>query len=903
MGESDNDSWSVVDDNDSVEDRKPAPEISDTGETQLGAHESTADDLRAAGTAASSGSRGNDSPARSVRLEAIGPSSSASDLRLPSVTLPAYDQPESSTQQANEDDEAEPSHSPSHPSSAAETSADSFLLAQTSHTPFDLGLPSDSPFASDDYEGDAMSESSTDTHIVVPRPGNEEDSAERRWRLAEQRGIDIRRASSVLSPRFQGTTSYLKVIVVGEAGLGKTTFIQNLLAALQPDGPPPAVDALHAAGADMAQLFKDNPEALSTEVIIQNGNVRCHYLLQDTPGLNYCQPTTSILDHITAKNNAYLALEQDPQRHVPMSAVEDMRVDACLFFINPNSLKPEELTAMADLAKLVPVVPMIAKADSFVPEELAAFRQHVQQRLQEEEERLDRPITWVPPAQHSSGEAEATAGPPFAVIASRGTDLSVGRFWPVRDYSWGRCETLSSVNSDIFALKQQLFEEGFAHLKQATEERYYRFRESKLSGAGSQGGHSGEQEAMSAAGAASEAGQAPAPRNGFFRGPPKSGKFWKAGLLVLTTLATLAISFNYGKAVGTRQLQQDLEAAQQLASMQDQMLWDDNYHDCQGEWQTEATSQEGGLWHVAAMMAAPCIEDCGRAKQAEQNFADGPFVMPSGQVIRVHALPRQQDKVKSQRVSHNWPMIVADPFASRLPESSDNLGQPQEHIDYIRHLPPNVTTMGHLASFGPANSTAGSTIGMRTAARRRCCRRSVKHSALAKSQALVAAGHYAAHQMQTVGQQASLMLFSQVEQSSAAFAHGLATVRAAFRRAQQATGTTVKVFSKDLSEGGRMMIHDTPQILRRLQYGASKAATKAATHAKQAVQHAGWNLQHGAQHMLHQVKKTVKHANKTAERVMHDMKGLGKLPRPKLGKTAKHCFRILAQVGVLGAAL
>lgn len=49
------------------------------------------------------------------------------------------------------------------------------------------------------------------------------------------------------------------------------------------------------------------------------------------------------------------------------------------------------------------------------------------------------------------------------------------RFWPVRDYSWGRCETLSSVNSDIFALKQQLFEEGFADLKQATEERYYRY--------------------------------------------------------------------------------------------------------------------------------------------------------------------------------------------------------------------------------------------------------------------------------------------------------------------------------------------------------------------------------------------------------------------------------------------
>ena len=83
--------------------------------------------------------------------------------------------------------------------------------------------------------------------------------------------------------------------------------------------------------------------------------------VQDTPGLNYCQPNTQILDHITAKNAAYLACEQDFQRRVPMSAVEDMRVDACLFFINPNSLKAEEVAAMARLAELVPIVPMIAK--------------------------------------------------------------------------------------------------------------------------------------------------------------------------------------------------------------------------------------------------------------------------------------------------------------------------------------------------------------------------------------------------------------------------------------------------------------------------------------------------------------------------------------------------------------
>ena len=54
------------------------------------------------------------------------------------------------------------------------------------------------------------------------------------------------------------------------------------------------------------------------------------------------------------------------------------------------------------------------------------------------------------------------------------TAFSECRFWPVRTYPWGKCEALSSTNSDLATLKRMLFEEGFAALKQATEERYLR---------------------------------------------------------------------------------------------------------------------------------------------------------------------------------------------------------------------------------------------------------------------------------------------------------------------------------------------------------------------------------------------------------------------------------------------
>jgi len=57
---------------------------------------------------------------------------------------------------------------------------------------------------------------------------------------------------------------------------------------------------------------------------------------------------------------------------------------------------------------------------------------------------------------------------------------SLRRFWPVRKYPWGTCEALSSVHSDVGALKRLLFEEGYEEVKAATEERYYSFRSQQL---------------------------------------------------------------------------------------------------------------------------------------------------------------------------------------------------------------------------------------------------------------------------------------------------------------------------------------------------------------------------------------------------------------------------------------
>ena len=77
---------------------------------------------------------------------------------------------------------------------------------------------------------DSMSEQSSGTAVMVGHPcSDEEDTAERRWRLAEQRGNDIRCASAPPCPKAGGTEGYLKVIVVRRCLLSYQTMLSYMM--------------------------------------------------------------------------------------------------------------------------------------------------------------------------------------------------------------------------------------------------------------------------------------------------------------------------------------------------------------------------------------------------------------------------------------------------------------------------------------------------------------------------------------------------------------------------------------------------------------------------------------------------------------------------------------------------
>lgn len=69
--------------------------------------------------------------------------------------------------------------------------------------------------------------------------------------------------------------------------------------------------------------------------------------------------------------------------------------DACIYFISPHQLKPRDLKFMASISKVVPVIPIIAKADCMSAEERQSFRNHINSALEKPSYSLGRLLTSV----------------------------------------------------------------------------------------------------------------------------------------------------------------------------------------------------------------------------------------------------------------------------------------------------------------------------------------------------------------------------------------------------------------------------------------------------------------------------------------------------------------------------
>ena len=86
-----------------------------------------------------------------------------------------------------------------------------------------------------------------------------------------------------------------------------------------------------------------------------------------------------IIEFLDDQHESYMLQEQQPRRVDKI----DLRVHACLYFIRPtgHTLKPLDIEVMKRLSSRVNLIPVVAKADTLSPADLARFKHRVRSEV------------------------------------------------------------------------------------------------------------------------------------------------------------------------------------------------------------------------------------------------------------------------------------------------------------------------------------------------------------------------------------------------------------------------------------------------------------------------------------------------------------------------------------------
>ncbi|PVH16478.1 uncharacterized protein CXQ87_004770 [Candidozyma duobushaemuli] len=275
----------------------------------------------------------------------------------------------------------------------------------------------------------------------------------------------------------QGATFTL--MVAGESGLGKTTFVNTLFQTALKDHDDP--NERHNKFTSAHQTV----DISIVRAILEEKNFKIRLNIIDTPGfgnnVNNLDSWTPIIDFIDDQHEAYVKQEKQPHRHEK----KDLRVHACLYFIRPtgHSLKPLDIEIMKRLSTRVNLIPVIAKADTLAPAELETFKTRIRDVIEAQDINIYTPPMDVDDpasAEHSKQLIEAM---PFAIIGSEEeVEVSPGNFVRGRKYPWGVVEVENDKHCDFKKLRSLLLRTNMLDLVLSTQEIHFEtFRSLKLS--------------------------------------------------------------------------------------------------------------------------------------------------------------------------------------------------------------------------------------------------------------------------------------------------------------------------------------------------------------------------------------------------------------------------------------
>ncbi|KAI4224345.1 MAG: hypothetical protein L6R36_004720 [Xanthoria steineri] len=272
------------------------------------------------------------------------------------------------------------------------------------------------------------------------------------------------------------------LMVCGASGTGRTTFVNTLCGRR----------VLHSRDAD------DDPsnahleegvqiKPITVELELDEEGTRVSLTIVDTPGfgdqIDNEASFSVIVGHLERQYDDILAEESRIKRN---PRFRDNRVHALLYFITPtgHGLRELDIELMRRLSPRVNVIPVIGKADSLTPAELAESKKLVMEDI----EHYRIPVYNFPYDIEEDDEdtveenSELRGLMPFAIVGAEDVIEIGGRRVRARQYPWGVVEIDNPRHSDFLAIRSALLHSHLADLKEITHDFLYEnYRTEKLS--------------------------------------------------------------------------------------------------------------------------------------------------------------------------------------------------------------------------------------------------------------------------------------------------------------------------------------------------------------------------------------------------------------------------------------
>lgn len=229
------------------------------------------------------------------------------------------------------------------------------------------------------------------------------------------RSRDSLRLTDQLNSEWRSTGLNFRIMLVGESGLGKTTFTRALLRPYVPDH---LLDEPHKDGPLDGPLRSRTVDINEMTFKIDNDGFPVEISIVDCPGYGDAIDSTAWIDRIKEYLRSGYATHYQALGNPPVQdsggLQHDGLVHVCLYFIAAHRLKGVDLEFMRRLEPHVNLVPIIAKADTMTLAERDAFRRLVLSELKQ----CGVKIFQMNPAPGYSGYDAAADAVPAAAVAA-----------------------------------------------------------------------------------------------------------------------------------------------------------------------------------------------------------------------------------------------------------------------------------------------------------------------------------------------------------------------------------------------------------------------------------------------------------------------------------------------------